>query len=399
MTSLRASASSPSGTGGAKVGENTYLKLGVLAEAGYDTNVFYNDTRKVDSPTLLVTPSAQLTNEARDQQPPPLRYTLGASLRYREYFDERSGEQAKRAFNPTASGLLGYSPSPSFSIAVTDQVMRLEDPPYSPESGVIERWSNGAILDTRITPGGGRLQNTLRYSNTLDYFETDTASFANRMQHDALLGISWKWLPKTALFIEGDVGYVQYLSSDRAAAQGKVNSIPYRIIAGMRGLLTPKLTVNLGLGYADSIYDSNVQGPSGLSNLLARAALIFAPFTLTSFSIGYEHKFVDSPFIGNFYDVDGAAAAVSQQVGSFILRAFYSYEYRRYNGLQAMIPVDRRDHIQRAGLVADYFVQRWFFAGVGYSAMVNRTKDSNAAAFPAADYTKHVILGRLGITY
>jgi hypothetical protein len=399
MTNLRSSQPAQ-GTGGARVGESAYLKLSVVAEAGYDSNLFYNDARKVDSPTLVVTPSAQLTNEARPgQTAPPLRYSLGASLRYREYFDAASGDEAKRAFNPTFLGLLGYSPSPAFSIAVTDQLMRLEEPPYSPESGVIDRWSNGAILDTRITPGGGRLQTTVRYSNTLDYFETDSASFANRLQHELLLGLAWKWLPKTAIFLEGGVGYVQYLDQTAANAQGKANSVPYRVLAGLRGLLTPKLSVNLGVGYADSIYDYNIQGPSGSSNLLARTALIYTPFTLTSFSIGYEHKFVDSPFIGNFYDHDGAAAALSQQVGSFILRAFYSYEYRRYKGVQFMMPVTRRDHLQRAGLVADYYLQRWFFAGLGYSAQINRTKDDNVAGFQAADYTKHVVLGRLGITY
>jgi hypothetical protein len=397
--SLRA-APAPEGTGGAKLGESVYLKLGILAEAGYDSNIFYNDARRIDSPTLLVTPSVLLTNEGRkDSVQPPMRFQLGAALRYREYLGDQTSGDVKRAFNPTFNGTLGYAPSNSFSIALIDQLLRAEDPPYSPDSGVIERWYNSAILDTRITPGGGRLQNTLRYTNTVDLFSNRSAEFADRLIHDFLVGASWKWLPKTAVFIEGAVGYVQYLKDMEAAAAGKENSIAYRASVGLRGLLTPKVSVNLGVGYADSSYNNNIANPSGLSTLLVNTALIYRPGALSNITIGYDHKFQDSPFVGTFYDSDLAAISVAQQIGLFVFRGFYGYEYRRYKGPTLGLPTNRHDHTQRAGAVADFFIQRWFFAGAGYSLMVNRTTNVDVAAFPAVDYTKHVVLGRLGITY
>ncbi len=70
-------AQQPQGVGGVRVGEATYLRLGVAAEAGYDSNVFYNDENKVDSATLRVTPSIELTNASRDGSTPPLALLAG----------------------------------------------------------------------------------------------------------------------------------------------------------------------------------------------------------------------------------------------------------------------------------------------------------------------------------
>jgi Putative beta-barrel porin 2 len=394
--------SAPAGTGGAKVGETAYLRLGVLAEAGLDSNVFYNDQSKIDSPTLRITPHAEISNTARDGQYPPIHYSLAAYLLYREYLSDDPEVQQQRAFNPTVTGLLAYSGSPTFSIALADAFSRLEEPPYSPGVNVIVMDSNQAVLDMRITPGGGRLQTTLRYTNGLQYFEDEQAHGFNNMSHQFLAGISWKWLPKTALFAEAHVGYIQYLDEALAQSIGKADSIPFGAIAGIRGLLTPKLTLNLGVGYIDAAYENDVVNPSGASKLAVSTSLIYRPVQLTSLTVAYDHLFRDSPVVGNFVDVDTAAAGVNQQLGPFVLRAFYLYEFRRFQGHQLMTPVTRRDHFHRAGVQADYFLQRWFFAGVGYSLALNRGDVDGpepAVLGTSIDYTKHTVVGRLGITY
>lgn len=392
------------GVGGVKVGEGLYLRAGVVAEAGYDTNVFYNDQARTESAVLNVTPSLELTNANRDDTRPPVYFSLGASLAYREYLTEDSGIREQRAFNPSIGGALGYS-SGGISASIADNFARVEEAPYERGGEPITRDSNQASLQLGVAPGGGRIQSILRYVNTLDLFENAGLKYANRMGHDLMLDGSWKWLPKTALFAAVGGGYIHYLDGDLAESQAKRNSIPYRAMVGLRGLVTPKITTVLQVGYGDAIYDDDVVDPSGLSNLAAAVSLTYAPTSFSSLGLGYSHEFRDSPIVGNFYDLDAVSARVAQQLGDFVLTGFSRWEYRRYQGFQGQISsataVSRSDHIFQTGVQLDYFVQRWFYAGVGYAHLINRSSTPGVTAQDASglDFTKHLIVGRLGIKY
>jgi hypothetical protein len=419
----------PTGVGGFRVGESTYLRAGVAAEAGYDSNVFYNDEDKQDSATLRVTPSFELTNSMRDGNTPPLYFSLGAALLYREYLKDDPNVRQQRAFNPTAFGTLGYKGASS-TLSLSDQFTRLEEPPYtattqaSPTSPTVDtppiiRDTNQAVLDLAVSPGGGRITSTFRYSNLLDLYETDGLDYGNRMMHELLVDGAWKWLPKTALFLQAAGGYVQYLEEST-----KSDSISYRFMGGLRGLITPKFTASIGAGYSDAIYRDPpvarmqpLPNPSGLSNLAVQVALTYTPVTYTNVVAAYGHEFRDSPLLGDFYDLDFASLTINQQLGAFVLSANGRYEYRRYKGMQivsefdnatSMIvqseqPVGRNDHIWQTSVQADYFLQRWFYAGVGYANLINRSTVpdgfTQAQANVGVNYTKHLIVGRIGVTY
>jgi hypothetical protein len=387
------------GTGGVMIGEGVYLNVGVTAEAGYDSNVFYNDVQPIDSGTIQVTPFAEITNSAREEVQPPVKYSIGASLLYREYLTGDEQVRAQRAFNPSFSGSLAYS-SAGQSLSISDEFTRLQDPPYQPGDSPITRDFNVGIVQAGLAPGGGRIQVTPRYTNTLDIFEGDDFSYGNRMAHEGMIDASWRWLPKTAVFLQGSVGYIQYLSSEAESA-GKSNSIPYRAVTGIRGLVTPKLTLVVGVGYADASYDQAGVNPSGASNLSANVGLTFNATELTTFGASYSHEFRDSPVLGNYYDLDAADLAIRQRLGPVTLGAAGRYEHRRYHGFQMGAPIGRTDNIFQTRVQADYQLQRWFYAGASYTNMISRSDDNGApsALVPQADYTKHVVLGRLGVTY
>jgi hypothetical protein len=392
------------GVGGIRVGEGLFLRAGIAAEAGYDTNVFYNDQTRTESAILNVTPSLELTNANRDNSRPPLFFSLGLTLAYREYLTDDSEIKEQRAFNPTIGGTLAYGAG-GITASLSDQFTRIEEAPYQAGLDPIIRDNNIGTLQLGVAPGGGRIQTILRYVNTLDLFETDALNYGNRMGHDLSLDGSWKWLPKTALFLQLGAGYVQYLEGATAEAVGKRNSIPYRALVGLRGLVTPKLITAISVGYADAIYDDDVVNPSGMSNLAVGVGLTYTPIVFTSLGLAYAHEFRDSPIVGNLYDLDTVSARVMQQLGDFVLTGFSRWEYRRYKGFQGPISqataVSRSDHIFQTGVQLDYFIQRWFYAGVGYAHLINRSSISNdaQAELPGLDFTKHLIVARLGIKY
>jgi hypothetical protein len=393
------------GVGGMRVGEGLFLRAGIAAEAGYDTNVFYNDQTRTESAVLNVTPSLELTNANRDNSRPPFYFSLGLTLAYREYLTEDSAVKAQRAFNPTVGGTLAYAGG-TMSASIADQFTRIEEAPYQAGAEPIIRDNNLATLQLGVAPGGGRIQTIARYVNTLDLFENDSLLYANRMGHDLSLDGSWKWLPKTALFLQVGVGYIHYLEGTTAEAQGKRNSIPYRAIGGLRGLVTPKLITTLSVGYGDAVYDDDIVNPTGMSNLAVGVGLTYTPIVFTSLGLSYAHEFRDSPIVGNYYDLDTVSARIAQQLGDFVLTGFSRWEYRRYKGFQGPISqasaVSRSDHIFQTGVQLDYFIQRWFYAGVGYAHLINRSSVSGATAaaeVAGLDFTKHLILARLGIKY
>jgi hypothetical protein len=54
------------------------------------------------------------------------------------------------------------------------------------------------------------------------------------------------------------------------------------------------------------------------------------------------------------------------------------------------------------GLTADYLIQRVLYIGVGYTLTLARTNDATSDDNPGGtgvDFTKHVVVGRLGIVY
>jgi hypothetical protein len=412
----------PQGDIGVKVSESSILHVSVTAEAGYDTNVFYNDADRIQSAVLRVIPSLQLTNAGRTGEVhSETTYDLGVSLLYREYLSSDQDVRAQRAFNPSVHGSVALGGSRAFQLSLADQFTRTEDPPYNKTvTGMIIRDNNVGSAGASIAPGGGRLTFTIRYTNTLDYFEDRDYKPSTNMAHDGMLDASWKWLPKTAIFLQGGVGYIHYLNpSASSGATDRHDSVPIRGLLGLRGLLTPKTTVSIGAGYATALYQgggcdvaATSCNPRGFSNVLVNFDVGYAPTLMSKLGLNLTHGFRNSPVVGDFYDVDAAGLTASQMIAKLVLRAFGRYEYRRYHASPTVVQmspnfVARRDHVVVAGAQLDYFLQRWFYAGVAYSITLDRVNDNELAAGmtspPVAgtnlSYTKQQVLGRIGVTY
>ena len=70
-----------------------------------------------------------------------------------------------------------------------------------------------------------------------------------------MLDAAWKWLPKTAIFLNAQQGYIFYLNEAEATANNKASSYPAAWSRpGLRGLLTEKTSAMLALGYTNGFY-------------------------------------------------------------------------------------------------------------------------------------------------
>ncbi|HXJ22758.1 MAG TPA: hypothetical protein VMT03_21250, partial [Polyangia bacterium] len=308
---------------GIQLSEGTLLHAGVGVEAGYDSNVFYSSVNPKGSSIVRVMPYAEITNASRNGPVSgALTFDVRAGLQYRYYgSSDQDVKQYSNAINPNAGVSLSFGGG-QIGFGIADVFARIEEPPYAPTgslntSAPIQRNNNQASAEVRWAPGGGRLSGTLRYTNMLDIFQ-DLYSYANSVSNQLMLDVAWKWLPKTAVFLNATQGYVFYLNDAFAnpttgASEPKSSSFPLYVTVGLRGLLTEKTSAVLSVGYMNALYQ-NGQSTSGfLGSTFAELTGTFRPTQLTRFVAGVRHDFLNS-VISNFAYQDTVFLSYVQQI-------------------------------------------------------------------------------------
>jgi hypothetical protein len=388
---------------GVQVADGVLLHAGVGVEAGYDSNVFYADTNPEGSALIRVMPFLDLSNATRNgPSTKTLSFDIRGGLQYRHYFsDAQDIQKYSNAYNPNAGISLSLGGA-QLSFGIADIFARIEDPPYQGQqgAGVLERNNNQASAEVRWSPGGGRLTSTLRYTNMVDIYG-NSYSYANAMTNTLMLDVAWKWLPKTAVFVNVQQGYLFYFNDQATVTNpgtgptvGKSSSYPLFATAGLRGLLTEKTSAVLTLGYANAFYANGDSTGGFLGSTYADLAFTVRPTQLSRFVIGARHSFVNS-VISNFaYNDTVYASYVQQIVGRLALDLSGRYAHLNFQGnFVDPSQIGRVDNFYQVGATLDYFMRNWAYVGVGYALLDNSSNTANDS------YVKQQVFARLGVTY
>jgi hypothetical protein len=394
---------------GIALSDGVLLHVGAGAEAGYDSNVFYSNSTDpggvLGSGILRFTAFGELTNTPRGgAKSTEFSYDARVGLTYRRYTSTNPAITPYRdAFMPTAGLSLGGN-SGQWTFGFTDNFVRLEDPPYAGAaigSSPISRDDNLASVQAQFAPGGGRITGTLRYNNILDHFESGSGfEYADSLQHQLVLDLSWKWLPKTAVFFQASQSYITYLSSD---TKGKTKSYPLRIFIGLRGLITQKLSAVVSLGYVNAFYASGATNTGIFGSTYAEASATYMPTQLSRVTVGFREDVVDSVIASFYYDTSAYASYVQQFAGRFAFDLSGRLSHQNYEALLFDPTHHRSDNIASAGATLDYFIRNWVYAGVGYS-FLGDFSDYHLPTImggpgSSVGYVKHQVFARLGVTY
>jgi hypothetical protein len=374
---------------GLKLGDEAILHAALFGDIGYDTNVFYASSQGTKPAAVLhVGPRLEITNAERDGSiPSGTYYNAFAGLDWRKYLSSDGDITKQDALNPSLGGSAEFSSGQVLSFLIGDTFSRYQEAPYTANRAgdPITRDPNMASANLKFSPGGGRLKLNLRYTNLIDYYEGAYNSGSN-MGNEVVLDAGWRWLPKTSLYVQVAQGVITYFNT------GHSTSFPLRTLAGLRGLLTEKLAVNVAAGYSNAFYSSGAN-PSGFGNVDIVTEVNYTIGPLSRAGIGYHHDFANSPFVGQYYNMDAIYGAYQQMVASRVVVYLYGrYENRRFGG------VDRTDNYAMGGVAVDYMIGRFLLAGASYSLNVNRSSVTGGTT-GGIDYTKHVLLFRLGVVY
>jgi hypothetical protein len=403
---LPAKSSGESNTG-IQIAEGVLLHAGFGVEAGYDTNVFYAPTNAIGSSIFRFMPYAELTNATRTGPvSKELSFDVHAGLQYRHYGNSVVSDAGYAdSWNPNAGVSLSLG-SAQFGLGIADVFARVEDAPYAnnggaggvPPKGVgIERNNNQASIEGRWSPGGGRLTTILRFTNMVNIYDQNSQqsySYANAMTNTLMLDVAWKWLPKTAIFLNVSQGYIDYLNQTQANLNGLNNSYPLYVTTGLRGLLTEKTSAVLTLGYVNAFYSNGASTGGFLGSTYLDLAFTARLTQLSRAVVGFRHDFINA-VISNFaYEETAYASYVQQIAGRLALDLSGRYAYLSYQGTTGDLAQQGRiDNFFQLGATLDYFLRNWAYLGVGYSVVDNRSNKPND------EYLKQQVFARLGVTY
>jgi hypothetical protein len=365
---------------GIKLGDRLLLHLGVAAAFRYDDNVFFQTNNlKIAGVEFRLLPTIDLgTRGARGGGGNIIDFRLHAGMAYTEYLNERDTLGPHRSFGVDAGALLTLFPGGRFNLSFFDNFVRTTQPPYGNEPYNIDRDTNQLGLRMQYSPGGRRLILGLSYAFAIDFFENPIFRDFNLFTHNIGLNISWKFFPKTALYLTASESINQYQNH---ASNGfdQPNSYPFHVELGVMGLITPKLSTNAWIGYGNGfyVYRAGQMDAGSPNTAVGGVALTWKPTLLSTGTIGYKYDFANS-LLGAYYNAHQAFLSWTQLIWRFTASARLGYQNIQYVGVtpssQTTLNGDtRRDNYITFNLRVDYPFKSYLFLSVGYDLQFNDT--------------------------
>jgi len=388
---------------GFRIGDRVVLHLGLISEIRYDSNVFYEPSNPSGAAILRLVPRLDIATRPTQRgggAPHAIDFRLSVGMDYNEILSGDAALSGHRGFGVFANGLLTILPNYPFSIDISDNFTRTSQLPY--QRGInynLDRDTNEAGIRFRYHPGTGRLDLQLGYVFGLDMFEVEQLKDLNLIYNKINLRGSWKFFPKTALWIEAQETIYTYL---RPGLLQHPDSYPLRVMAGVTGLLTFKLTLNVWIGYGNGFY---VSGPSP-NTAIGGLELRWRPTMLSTGALGYRHDFTNS-LLGSFYDVDAVYISWSQYFWKFMLGARLQYQNIRYQGIgpnQAVVTMNgqRTDNNIQVDVNLDYVIRDWARLSLFYVLQYNDASaqiNLGPQGIIPANYLKNEVGLRMTLAY
>jgi len=392
------------------------LRPGIFTELRYDSNVF-RDSAYDQSADIVAAPMFRVLPEVSLETRRSKRLELKgrAQVDVRTYFSDDPFVQ-NQSHVGTHLQLGG--------VLAKEGVLSLEGSErfdFQPEPGThndfisdvltFDRIYNASRIAAVIRPGGGMLQFRAGYA----YVTNRYVDFGpgDRSTHTLRAQARWRFLPKTALFIQGSYGWREFLGTDYISS-----ATPLRVSGGVRGLLTPKLSLELSGGYGNLGAEKGESFESVIGRFSARYRISHR----MAADLSYRRDFMDTSW-SNYYDSHLISVGWTQQIGGhFVLGVRVGYEYMMFSPLtyspelieegkiavREGIAEDRQDGLLRGSMTLDWHPNEWLTIGAGYT-VDQRFSSAGARVWTEeadiidpvdeADYAKHQVYTRLGVVY
>jgi hypothetical protein len=302
---------------------NLELHPGIGAEAGWDSNIFYDDENRVSSALLRVTPHLMLSTLGAERstagvdpnRTPSVVFRGGLAASFIHFFADnvRDSVQGDAGFN------LHLAPSRPVSLVVFDNLGHSIRPfTENPTGGKLDyaRTNNTAGLTTIFSSRSKVLEASLGYQFGIDYFHGQEFQFNNNLAHTGIVGGTWRFFPFTAAVYRGE--FIGQNYTDPSLTPTALVSDNFRMNnqVGLNGAITPRLSATVLAGYSAGFY----QLGDDFDGVIGTAELRWAFRETAHVGAGYNRSY-NTSFIGNFFLLnEGYVTADAMFGGVFHLR-------------------------------------------------------------------------------
>lgn len=386
---------------------------------GFDSNLFYGSQqgadRLHDAPEGSVEPRLSIDTE----EPGTWDLSADAAVRWRQYFSDEEVVRNQSGLSARLDGSAWWNSEGAASLKLSNQFTRTNETPSTPSGNTINRIFNRAGVMGGLHPGGRILETYASYDFSI--YRHSRFEDLDRVTHHFGWNAHWSFLPQTALTAEVDYRLIRYDQDFRGEAAGvspdgqltNVDSDPLRVMGGLRGLITPRISLHLrgGYGWARYAQGATFSGPL----VRVEASYQFGNVDFDNrLRLGYDRDFKDST-IGNFYTAHRALAGYEQGFVDNRLRLDLEVEaqIRDYSELgvteattedhQFEFPEDLSDLVLGVSARTTYDIRDGWSVGARYGFRSNFTEDriliGGTSEDVVRDFQRHQVLLTTELTY
>lgn len=377
-------------------GESVSLAPRLTLSTSYDSNVFYEADPEPTGSTpnhgwmMKLGGGLQLHNRHRSA----VEINLDASSAYRYYFsiDDENGHLRQEIIDNRnaidfvkGEGYALFGVQNPLKLKLSEQLNYVERPAYENTIYGYERLTNRSRALAIFAPGrggqDGPLSITAGYELYLVTFLNSKKTLeiqgrSEKLAHGLLLETKWRFLPKNYFIFDlkfSSNDYNNFKPEEGQSADAEVlsrDSTPLRVQIGLTGLLSPRLSIFLKGGYANT-YNKNGDSYSGF---IALTELSYRWEPLLNLSIGYQRDGQDSGF-SNFFTLNRyflkGQLRFSERVA---LIGDVSYDEYTYSASNSVGNIERVDPVTRGQLRLSLPLSGQLSAQIGWSMEVNATQ-------------------------
>ncbi|HEX2731795.1 MAG TPA: hypothetical protein VHM70_09325 [Polyangiaceae bacterium] len=407
---------------------NLELHPGVAAELGYDSNFFLaagtSGEPTIPTVRLRITPSLSLSTLGQQRttatdtgpddvppEPPKARFRSTLALSYDKLFatrDQYSSDVNSRSYvGADLNAGVDILPERPWGVGLTAGYTRIDQPYNSPGQLALDHSTYAGGGDLRWRPGGGLLEWHWAYNARLTNYD-DPAYALDTVVHGLQTRGVWRFLPRTGLFYQGDVGFVVHRSLDARVP----DSTPVASQLGVNGLITSSIGALLMGGWKSIFttpYPNGVQ--EEFDNPIGRAELTWfigaagqadptaANVGFSTLKLGAFHDGFTSD-LANYYKIDKGYLELSAMLAGVVYLqasagvASVRHSTPRNADGRPLIKGTLRELRQDVGLYGEYRVMKSFalFLNSAFSSSPRNNVVSLVGGTDALKYTRFTVL-------